>query len=144
MIRSLVLLFSLAAMWAAPAGTQAQKEVMAAMDAWKKATIGKDVAALQKLLNDDLTYSHSNAQNQTKAEVLKAVGADTTTIEAIDLTDTSVHVFGNAALIRTDFHMRRTTNGNTVTTHLNILFAWVKTPDGWQMAARHATAIPAK
>jgi ketosteroid isomerase-like protein len=144
MIRSLVLLFSLATLWAAPAGAQAQKEVLAAMDALKTATMGKDVAALGKLFNDNLTYTHSNANNQTKAEVLKAVGADTSTIEAIDLTDTSVHVFGNAALIRTDFHIRRTTNGNTVTTHLNILFAWVKTPGGWQLAARHSTAIPAK
>jgi hypothetical protein len=144
MIRSLVLLFSLATLWAAPADTRAQKDVLAAMDALKKATIGKDVAALDKLFDDNLTYTHSSSQNQNKAEVLKAAGADKSTIEAIDLTDTSVHVYGKAAMVRTDFHIRRTTSGNTLTTHLNILFAWVKTPTGWKLAARHATAIPAK
>jgi hypothetical protein len=144
MTRSLVLLLSIATLWAAPADQQAQKDVLSTMDAYNKATIGKDVATLQKLFHDGLTYTHSNSQTQTKDEVLKAVAADTSTLDAIDLTDTSVRIYGNSALVLTNFHMRRTTNGNTVTTHLKILFVWLKTEQGWQMVARQAVAIPAK
>jgi hypothetical protein len=144
MLRSLVLLFSLATLWAAPADPQAQKDVLAAMDALKKATIAKDAAALGKLFDDGLIYTHSSAQTQTKAEVLKAVAADASTIDSIELTDTSVRVYGNTGLVLTGFHMQRTTGGNTVTMHLKVLFVWVKGPQGWQLAARHATAIPAK
>ena len=57
---------------AAPSESKGEKEVMAAMDAWKQATMKKDGAALDKLLHPDLTYSHSSGMNQTKAEVLKA------------------------------------------------------------------------
>ena len=51
---------------AASTDSKAEKDVLAAMDAWKQATMKKDAAALDKLLHPDLTYSHSSAANQTK------------------------------------------------------------------------------
>src|SRR5262249_42982645 len=50
-----------------------EKSVMATLQAMAQATIKKDVATLDKIYHPDLTYSHSSAMNQAKAEVLKAV-----------------------------------------------------------------------
>ena len=61
---------SAATVWAAPADPKDEKAVMATLEAMAKATIAKDVAALSKIYSDDITYSHSSAQNQNKAEVL--------------------------------------------------------------------------
>ena len=125
---------------AQPAPSAAAKEVLAASDALKQAMMKKDAAALQKLLHEDLTYSHSSAHLQTKADVVKAtLGA--TTIEAMDLSDIGVRVYGATALIRANVDMRNSTDGKSTTSHLNVLFVWLKGPGGWQLVARQATQV---
>ena len=44
-----------------------QKAVMATLEAMAKATIAKDVATLEKIYGDDITYAHSSALTETKA-----------------------------------------------------------------------------
>ena len=118
----------------------AVKEVQAASDALKQAMMKKDAAGLQKLLHDDLTYSHSNARLQNKADVVKAtVGA--TTIEAMDFSEATVRVYGTTALIRANVDMRSGTGGKSTTSHLNVLFVWLKGPGGWQLVGRQATQV---
>ena len=46
---------------------------MAAMDSWIQATAKQDVAGLEKILHDELWYSHSAGTHQNKAEVIKDV-----------------------------------------------------------------------
>src|SRR6266446_140228 len=127
---------------AAPHDAKGEKEVLAAMDAWKQATMKKDGAALEKLLHPDLTYSHSSAMNQTKAEVITAVTSGKSTAEAIDFSDTTVRVYGNTALVRGKVDIRNNTDGKSTPAHLNILHVWIKGPHGWQMVARQATRLP--
>jgi ketosteroid isomerase-like protein len=126
---------------AASTDSKGEKEVMAAMDAWKQATMKKDGAALGKLLHPDLTYSHSSGKNETKADVLKSVTAGKATVEAIDFSDTTVRVYGNTALVRGKVDIRNNTAGKSTTANLNILHVWVKGPQGWQMVARQATRL---
>jgi len=59
-------------LFAATGGADAEKQVMAAMDAYKNAQISGDTAALEKLLGDDLTYVHSAGMLQDKAAVIKS------------------------------------------------------------------------
>jgi ketosteroid isomerase-like protein len=100
----------------------------------------KDAAALQKLLHDDITYSHSNGRCQTKAEVVQATMGKTT-IEAMDFSEVTVRVYGTTALIRANVEMRNSTDGKSTTNHLNVLHVWLKGPGGWQMIARQATLV---
>src|SRR6266536_4328081 len=137
----ILILLSAVLLPAASPDSKAEKEVLAAMDAWKKATMKKDGAALDKLLHPDLTYSHSNAHNQTKAEVLKAVTTGKSTAEAIDFADTTVRIYGNTALVRGKVDVRNSADGKSTTANLNILHVWIKGPQGWQMVARQATKL---
>jgi ketosteroid isomerase-like protein len=125
---------------AQPNTDAAKKEVLAASDALNQALMKKDVAALQKLLHDDLTYSHSAGMTQTKAEVIQGATGKTVT-EALDFTETTVRVFGNTALIKAHVEMRNNNAGKATTNHLNILFVWIKGPGGWQLVARQATML---
>jgi ketosteroid isomerase-like protein len=125
---------------AASTDSKAEKEVLAAMDAWKQATMKKDTAALDKLLHPDLTYSHSSAANQTKAEVIKSVS--TGNVEAITFSDTTVRIYGKTALVKGKVDMVNNTGGKSTPAHLNILHVWIKGPQGWQMVARQATRLP--
>jgi ketosteroid isomerase-like protein len=127
---------------AADTGSKAEKEVLAAMDAWKQATLHKNRAALETLLHEDLTYSHSSAKNESKAEVIQSVTSGAASVEAIDFTDTTVRIYGNTALVKGNVAIRNNTGGKTTTANLNILHVWVKGPKGWKLVARQATRLP--
>jgi ketosteroid isomerase-like protein len=122
--------------------SKAEKDVLAAMDAWKQATMKRDGAALDKLLHPDLTYSHSSAMTQTKADVIKSVTTGKATVEDITFSDTTVRVYGNTALVKGKVDIVNNTDGKSTPAHLNILHVWIKGTHGWQMVARQATRLP--
>jgi ketosteroid isomerase-like protein len=141
MIKWFYTLLSVAVLSAAGADSKAEKEVLAAMDAWKQATMKKDRVALEKLLHNDLTYTHSSGMNQTKAEVLESVVNGKATVEAIEFTGNTVRVFGNTALVKGKVDITNNTDGKSTPAHLDILHVWVKGPQGWQMVARQAIRV---
>jgi hypothetical protein len=122
-----------------------EKSVMATLDAMAQATIKKDVATLDKIYHPDLTYSHSSAMNQTKAEVLKAAAGPGVT-ESMKFVDTTVRIYGNVALVRGGNELRNGSPGNMHDNHLNILWVLLKGPgpQGWQIVARQTTRLPEK
>lgn len=126
---------------AAENGSKTEKEVLAAMDSWKQATMKKDRAALEKLLHEDLTYSHSNGHNESKADVIKSVTTGKATVEAIDFSDTTVRIYGSTALVKGKVDIRNNTDGKSTVANLNILHVWLKGPKGWQLVARQATRL---
>jgi ketosteroid isomerase-like protein len=140
MTKWIVVLISGLTLATAQPNTTAAKEVQAAEDALSQALMKKDAAALQKLLHEDLTYSHSSGLNQTKADVVKATTAKTN-IEAIDFSDTTIRVYGNTALLKAHVELRNSTDGKATVNHLNILFVWVKGAGGWQLVARQASQL---
>jgi ketosteroid isomerase-like protein len=141
MTKWILFLLSGLSLFAAPPDPQAVKEVMAASDAWKLAMMKKDAAGLQKLMHEDMIYSHSSGMMQTKADVIKATTTGKTVIEAMDFSETTVRVYGNMALIRANVEMRNATDGKATTYHTNVLHVWLKGPDGWQMVSRQATQL---
>ena len=118
--------------------SKADQEVLAAMDAYKEAMIHKDGAALDKLLSNDLTYTHSGGQLETKADVIKSITTSKTIVEAMDFSDTTVRVYGNMALVKGKVDLY---HSKTNIVHMNVLHVWMKTPQGWQMIARQATRL---
>jgi ketosteroid isomerase-like protein len=123
---------------AASFDTKGDKEVLAAMDAFKEAMTHKDGAALGKLLADDLTYVHSAGQLQNKAEVIQSIVSGKTIIERMDYSDTSVRFYGKTALVRGRVDLY---HSSTNIVHMNVLHVWAKGPQGWQMVARQATRL---
>ncbi|MEJ7604727.1 MAG: nuclear transport factor 2 family protein [Bryobacteraceae bacterium] len=125
MKKCLTLLFCTTVLVAFAADSKAEKEVNDAMEAWKKATMSKDLTALEKLLHPDLSYSHSNAKHESRADVLKAVSGNTKA-EAINFKNNTVRVFGKTALVKGDVDIRNSVDGKVTENHLNILHVWVK------------------
>jgi len=132
------ILFSALIVSAGSTSSRADQEVLAAMDAYKEAMIHKDGAALDKLLSNDLTYTHSGGQLETKADVIKSITTSKTIVEAMDFSDTTVRVYGNMALVKGKVDLY---HSKTNIVHMNVLHVWMKTPQGWQMIARQATRL---
>jgi ketosteroid isomerase-like protein len=123
---------------AASIDPKSDKEILAAMDAYKEAMTHKDGAALEKLLSSDLMYTHSGGQFETKADVIKSISSGKTIVEKIDFSDTTVRIYGKTALVKSKVDLY---HSSTNIVHMNVLHVWVKGPQGWQMVARQATRL---
>ncbi len=134
---------------AAPTPAQ-EKEVMAAMDAYIQATANKDIAALNRILHDDLWYSHSAGTFQTKAEVIKDL-QEGRGPAGIELSDTRVRIYGNMAHVKSMSVVRNQPRGSGQAgaaakagagagpSPLLVIYVLVKGPQGWQLVSRQAT-----
>jgi Domain of unknown function (DUF4440) len=135
---SLSLTLAASFLTAADPSVSVEKSVLDAEKAWVAAVMKGDKAALDKLLRPDLTYTHSSAKTQTKAEFIADVTGGTTKYSAIDFEGTKVRQFGNAAVVT---HNATITSVPTGTSHLYITEVWALEGGHWQMASRQATKI---
>ena len=120
-----------------------QKAVMATLETMAKATIAKDVATLDKIYGDDLTYAHSSAVTETKAQVLTNIKGPSIA-EFMKFSDTTIRLYGDVALAKGVVDFRNGPPGKMLDNHLNILWVLVRRPQGphgWQIVARQTTRI---
>jgi ketosteroid isomerase-like protein len=120
-----------------------QKAVMATLETMAKATIAKDVATLDKIYGDDVTYAHSSALTETKAQVLKNVQGPNVA-EFMKFSDTTIRIYGDVAVAKGVVDFRNGPPGKMLDNHLNILWVMVRRPQGphgWQIVARQTTRI---
>jgi ketosteroid isomerase-like protein len=141
MTKWILVLFSVTALWAANPDPKTEKEVLAAMEAYKQALLKRDATALAKVLGDDLTYTHSSNLHQDKAAVLASLKGNSFQ-EAIDFKDLKVRVYGNTAVVVGDEDFKNNVSGVVSVAHLNVTHVFVKGPQGWLMVARQATKYP--
>jgi len=155
MKRWILTLLSAAVLTAAEPTPSQGKEVMAAMERWIQATVQQDIAGLQKVLHDELWYSHSAATFQTKEEVIRDIQEGRGPV-GIELSDTRVRIYGNMAHVKSMAIIRnRPRNqvqsgagggiasgaggGKAGPSPLLIVHVLVKGPQGWQLVSRQAT-----
>ena len=141
MTRRLLLLISAGALVVAAAANPAEKELTSVMETWKQALMKRDGAALAKLYHPDLTYSHSTGKTENKAEAIEASVHGPNVVEALDMGDMTVRVYGKTALVKSNVDIRNN-NGKTATSlRLSVLCVWLKMPEGWQLVARQSTRL---
>ncbi len=138
MTRLFVLILAVTALFAATPDPKAQQAVLAAMEVYRNGMLQKDGNALNKVLSDDLTYTHSGGEFQTKADVIKSVTSGKTVTEKLDFSEMTVRVYGKTALVKGRVDLQ---HSPTNIVHMNILHVWVNGPQGWQMVARQATRL---
>ncbi|MCC6238429.1 MAG: nuclear transport factor 2 family protein [Dehalococcoidia bacterium] len=121
--------------------TQVQQEVLAAQRARFDATIAKDQAALERLMAEDLTYVHTSAKLESRAENVGAVLA-TGAYKSFDLAHLLVRVEGDTAIITgtADITFARP-DGDTM---LPIRFTdvWARRDGAWREIAWQSTRRP--
>ncbi|MEI9971571.1 MAG: nuclear transport factor 2 family protein [Ignavibacteriota bacterium] len=134
----------LAAATVLPAATpdaKTEKEIMAAMQTYRQGLIQKDAAALQKVLSEDLIYTHSSNLHQDKTAVIESLKGNSVT-EDIVFKELKVKVYGQTAVVVGDVDFHMSNGGVQSVNHLNVLHVLVKGPEGWQLTARQAVKYP--
>ena len=135
-------LILLAAALVAPAANDpaAEKEILAAHDAWRQAVMKRDRAGLEKVLHPDLVYCHSNGLIETRAQQIQHMVGSSVDYAAIDFADTVIRVHGTMAMVtgKVVYH-QVSKKGDKTVIKLAVFSVWTKGPQGWQMIGRQST-----
>lgn len=118
-----------------------EKQVAAAVDILKKAMIDADQAKLNALTASDLSYGHSSGKIEDKSAFIKALVSGTSDFVSIGLTDQSVKVTGNTAIVRHTLSGSTVDGGKPANVKLAVLTVWQKHQGKWKLLARQAIKL---
>jgi len=106
------------------------------------AMAANDVTALEPMLGDDLVYTHSTAQVETKREFLQNMRDGTIRYVSIAARDQVVRVYGEAAVITGGATITSVNRGQKRLSVLRYTDVWVQRDGRWQMVTWQSTRVP--
>ena len=121
-------------------GSQTESRILAFEDARYSAMLAGDIAALEKLLDNDLTYAHSNGLTQNKLEYLAEFKMRH--YEEIHRDVIRTVVRGDTALVYCNLHIRAVVRGAPRDVKTFALAVWSKAEESWRLLALHSIGHP--
>lgn len=143
-ITALTVAFALPLTAVAQSGSPAEQQVLQAEKDRFAAMVKADRAALEKILADDLTYTHTTALFESKAQFIKSVTSGTIDYVSIvpSESDWKVRVNGNTAIVNGVAAVNVIDTGKDI--KIKIRYTTIHTNRGgtWQLRAWQATRFP--
>ncbi len=124
------------------AASTAEAEVLSTERQRVAALVKNDLAALDRLLADDLTYTHSSALVETKAEYLSAIRSGKLKYHSLDHEQQRVRLYGDTAVLTGITKVFSTYHGKEGRPTLRFTIVYVKRAGRWQMVAWQSTGVP--
>lgn len=128
-----------------PALAQSADEAAIArqVEALTRAMIAVDRAQLEAVASDALSYGHSAGRIENKAQFIANLEARNSAFRTINLTDQTIQVTGNDAIVRHLFTGETINPQGAVTpVRIGILQVWRKEGSTWRLLARQAFTLP--
>ncbi len=122
-------------------GTDVQ-DVLAAEDRRYRAMQDGDLAALDELCADALSYAHSSGTRDTKSEYLGKIGSGYYAYKRIDHPVERVEVVGDTAIVVGRMTADVEVQGVLKTIDNLALAVWIREPGGWRLLAYAPTSLP--
>jgi len=120
------------------AQSKEEKAVADAVETLRTAMVDADEAALKEIALDELTYGHSSGNLENKTEFVEALASGRSDFKNMDLTNQTITVVDNTALVRHELKANVVDNGNQASIHLGVLLVWQKQKGDWKLLARQA------
>ncbi|GAA4397577.1 hypothetical protein GCM10023187_07200 [Nibrella viscosa] len=117
---------------------RAQSAEQAVRDAEQKrfsAQVTNNFAVLEQVLDNDLTYTHSSGNTDSKQTFIQSLKDGKTKYEAIDVQEQTVRVYGNTAIINGLAAVKVTSNNETRTMNLRYTDVYLKRGNDWKLVA---------
>lgn len=118
----------------------AEQAVRQVEDRRIKALVDDDVATLEAIFADDLTYTHSSAAVDTKASYIAALRSGKTKYESVDRQPSTVRVYGDVAVMTGEALVGL--RGRAEKLALRYTLVYVKQGGQWRMVAWQSTRLP--
>lgn len=106
-----------------------------------RALLAKDSVSLNKLLDDNMTYGHSNGWIETKRDVVNDLFNGKLTYKQIEVATKDIKVSGRFAVVRMKADVNVTVSNTPVQVKLNILQVWHRKHKHWVLMARQSVKL---
>lgn len=118
------------------------KEILGLEDKRFAVMVARDFAALEKMVHDELLYTHSSGVTDNKASWLESMSSGKVKYKSASSSERQVKFFGDVALVRGKVAIEVDIGGQPRSLRLLFLNAWVRTPQGWKFAAWQSCPQP--
>ena len=123
------------------AQSKQEREVLEVARAKFKWIVNKNIDSLDFVLDDRLTYIHSNGWVQTKKELISDLLSGKLTYDKIDIIESSVRLYPKSAVVTGKGRFVATMNGATNTFELSYTETYVLQKREWKLVSRHASRM---
>ena len=113
-------------------------DIMMKMLSLKNALVAKDSVTLSKVLADDVTYGHTNAMVQTKAELIRDVVSKVQDYTIIDPSEMNIRIFENTAIVNMKSKVVMNYKNEPLEIKMKVVLTWIKKGNDWVLEARQA------
>lgn len=125
---------------AAPAD---ESDVAAAVDKLTQAMLHKDIAQLENLTAENLTYGHSSGNIQDKKAFISDIETGKSAFKDLKMLDQKIIVSGDVAMVRNHFSAQAISKEKgIVPTEIENFLIWQKQNGKWLLIGRQAFRIP--
>jgi ketosteroid isomerase-like protein len=111
-------------------------------DAWDKAIVRKDVAAIAANMADDFRNIRSNGSVVDKDTFLRDITAPELVIDPYTVEDFDVRVYGDTALLSGRTRMTGRDSGKPFVAHYRYIDVYVRRDGVWRVVSVQTTPIP--
>ncbi|WP_331346223.1 nuclear transport factor 2 family protein [Cellvibrio sp. UBA7661] len=118
------------------------QQVAQKVEALRQAMIDGDGKALRNLSAPQLSYGHSSGVMEDQEAFIEKISSGKSDFVTIDLTNQTIRISGDTALVRHDLKADIKDGGVPNTIHLGILLVWQKQSGDWKLLARQAFKYP--
>jgi ketosteroid isomerase-like protein len=124
------------------AASEAEKDVLAAVQSYREALLKKDLKTLDSIWMDDYTFINGRGELQTKADRMENLKSGATTVESIKHEDEMrIRTHGNVAIVMSHITLTGTYSGKPVSGQYRSTHIWVKVEGRWRLMSNQLTAI---
>jgi len=116
--------------------------VKKAADELRTAVLKQDQAKLQSLAAEQLSYSHSDARLQNKAEFIDGVMTRKATVKSLEWPELTAQIVGNIGVVRHLWVSESELEGKVTNTKIGVIQVWQKQDAGWKLLARASWRLP--
>jgi hypothetical protein len=118
--------------------------VKKSVDEFRTAVLKQDKAKLDALAAAQLSYSHSDARLQNKAEFIDGVMTRKATVKSLEWPEMTVQIVGNNGIVRHLWVSESELEGKVTNTKIGVIQVWQKQDAAWKLLARASWRLPEK
>ena len=115
-----------------------QSDVEQAVDKLTQAMWHKDIAQLQALTADNLTYGHSSGNIQDKKAFIADIETGKSAFNELKMLNQNITMSDDVALVRNHFSAQAVNSGKVVPTEIENFQIWQKQDGKWLLIGRQA------
>src|SRR5258707_1179799 len=116
--------------------------VKKAVDELRTAVLKQDKAKLEALSTEQLSYSHSDARLQNKAEFIDGVMTRKANVKSLEWPELTAQIVGNTGVVRHLWVSESELEGKVTNTKIGVIQVWQKQDAAWKLLARASWRLP--